>query len=114
LKKQVRGVRPIERAIEKRTDDEAVIVVTKSYWSGLFFCYDVSDLPRTNNDLEHIFGSTRAVSFQKGSRRVLGSSGGETLPANNAVLVFLAEYSQINVFNLDYSIFPCYTEVNDD
>ncbi len=33
--------------------------VTNSYWSGLFFCYDVSDLPRTNNDLEHVFGSTR-------------------------------------------------------
>ena len=33
--------------------------VTDSYWSGLFFCYDVPDLPRTNNDLEHAFGSTR-------------------------------------------------------
>lgn len=33
--------------------------VTASYWSGLFPCYDVSDLPRTNNDLEHLFGSTR-------------------------------------------------------
>lgn len=33
--------------------------VTDSYWPGLFFCYDVSDLPRTNNDLEHVFGSTR-------------------------------------------------------
>ena len=33
--------------------------VTASYWSGLFHCYDVADLPRTNNDLEHVFGSTR-------------------------------------------------------
>ncbi len=33
--------------------------VTDSYWPGLFFCYEVSDLPRTNNDLEHVFGSTR-------------------------------------------------------
>lgn len=33
--------------------------VTASYWSGLFHCYDVVDLPRTNNDLEHVFGSTR-------------------------------------------------------
>ena len=33
--------------------------VTGSYWPGLFLCYDVSDLPRTNNDLEHVFGSTR-------------------------------------------------------
>lgn len=33
--------------------------VTRSYWPGLFYCYDVSDLPRTNNDLEQLFGSTR-------------------------------------------------------
>ena len=33
--------------------------VTASYDPGLFHCYDVPDLPRTNNDLEHLFGSTR-------------------------------------------------------
>lgn len=33
--------------------------VTKSYWPGLFHCYGVPDLPRTNNDLEHLFGSNR-------------------------------------------------------
>lgn len=33
--------------------------VTRSYWSGLFHCYDVPDLPRTNNDLEHLFGTHR-------------------------------------------------------
>ena len=33
--------------------------VTKSYWPGLFHCYDVPGLPRTNNDLEHLFGSNR-------------------------------------------------------
>jgi hypothetical protein len=26
--------------------------VTTSYWPGLFHCYDVADLPRTNNELE--------------------------------------------------------------
>ena len=26
--------------------------VTASYWPGLFCCYDVPGLPRTNNDLE--------------------------------------------------------------
>src|SRR5258708_15821866 len=34
--------------------------------------------------------SSRAVSFQKDTCRVLDRSGGETLPANNAVLVFLS------------------------
>jgi hypothetical protein len=33
--------------------------VTTSYWSGLFHCYDISDLPRTNNALEQYFGSAR-------------------------------------------------------
>ena len=33
--------------------------VTRSYWSGLFACYEVADLPRTNNDLEQFFGSHR-------------------------------------------------------
>ncbi len=33
--------------------------VTASYWPGLFHCYVVDGLPRTNNDLEHIFGSVR-------------------------------------------------------
>ena len=33
--------------------------VTKSYRPGLFKCYESSDLPRTNNDLEHAFGSHR-------------------------------------------------------
>ena len=33
--------------------------VTRSYWAGLFACYDVPDLPRTNNDLEQAFGAHR-------------------------------------------------------
>ncbi len=33
--------------------------VTRSYWKGLFHCYDVPDVPRTNNDLEHYFGTAR-------------------------------------------------------
>ncbi len=33
--------------------------VTKSYWPGLFRCYGVHGLPRTNNDLEQCFGSAR-------------------------------------------------------
>jgi hypothetical protein len=33
--------------------------VTCSYRPGLFHCYVVPDLPRTDNDLEHAFGSQR-------------------------------------------------------
>lgn len=33
--------------------------VSRSYWPGLFHCYSVEGLPRTNNDLEQFFGSSR-------------------------------------------------------
>ena len=33
--------------------------VTRSYRPGLFHCYAVADLPRTNNALEQLFGSYR-------------------------------------------------------
>ena len=31
------------------------MTVSQSYWPGLFHCYTVADLPRTNNALEHLF-----------------------------------------------------------
>jgi len=42
-----------------RTGLEHFLKVTRSYEPGLFHCYDVPGLPRTNNDLEQLFGSTR-------------------------------------------------------
>jgi len=33
--------------------------VSHSYWPGLFHCYSLPDLPRTNNDLEQFFGAHR-------------------------------------------------------
>lgn len=33
--------------------------VSRSYWPGLFHCYTVEGVPRTNNDLEQFFGSCR-------------------------------------------------------
>lgn len=35
------------------------VKVTRSYRPGLFHCYAVPGLPRTNNDLEQLFGSQR-------------------------------------------------------
>jgi len=48
--------------------------VTKSYWPGLFRCYESADLPRTNNDLEHTFGSHRYHERRSSGRR-RGSPG---------------------------------------
>jgi len=41
--------------------------VSRSYWPGLFHCYDVSRLPRTNNELESHFRDT--------GRRLLRTTG---------------------------------------
>jgi len=44
--------------------------VTRSYWPGLFRCYDVAGLPRTNNDLEQFFGSYRYHERRASGRKV--------------------------------------------
>jgi hypothetical protein len=38
---------------------EQFLKVTNSFAPGLFHCYDVPGLPRTNNDLEQCFGAVR-------------------------------------------------------
>jgi hypothetical protein len=44
--------------------------VTRSYWPGLFRCYGITDLPRTNNDLEQFFGSYRYHERRCSGRKV--------------------------------------------
>lgn len=41
--------------------------VSRSYGAGLFFCYTVPSLPRTNNDLEQFFAHYRII-----ERRITG------------------------------------------
>jgi hypothetical protein len=59
--------------------------VTRSYWPGLFHCYDVADLPRTNNDLERYFGGhryhERRASGRKGASPALVLRGSARLLA---------------------------------
>jgi hypothetical protein len=43
--------------------------VTRSYWPGLFYCYDDPEVPRTNNDLEHFFGVHRYHERRASGRR---------------------------------------------
>jgi len=44
--------------------------VTRSYWPGLFRCYEVGGLPRTNNELEQFFGSYRYHERRCSGRKV--------------------------------------------
>ena len=65
--------------------------VTASYWEGLFACYQLKDLPRTNNALEQYFGSTR-----HGERRSTGRKGASpALVVRGAVRVVAAGASRL-------------------
>ena len=90
--------RRMEELLAEIRDDQATVgalqpavahflKVSASYWPGLFHCYDVAGLPRTNNDLEQSFGSARyhqrrasgrihatAATVVRGSVRVLAST----------------------------------------
>jgi hypothetical protein len=48
--------------------------VSASYWPGLFYCYDIPGLPRTNNILEQFFGSVR-YHHRRASGRIRASAG---------------------------------------
>ena len=65
------------RQAARQTQGQAVagqlrhfVKVTKRWWSGLFACYQSADLPRTNNDLEHLFGSHRYHERRASGRKV--------------------------------------------
>ena len=47
------------RAVTLMPAVDHFLKVTRSYRAGLFHCYAVPGLPRTNNDLEQLFGSQR-------------------------------------------------------
>jgi hypothetical protein len=65
--------------------------VTASYKEGLFQCYQVTDLPRTNNDLEHYFGTARHL-----ERRVTGRKhASPALVIRGSVRVVAAGISRI-------------------
>jgi hypothetical protein len=43
--------------------------ITDNFAAGLFRCYDIAGLPRTNNDLEHCFGVARVHERRATGRR---------------------------------------------
>jgi hypothetical protein len=76
------------------------VKVSKSYWSGLFECYEQPDLPRTNNDLEQYFGASRyherrtsgrksasASTVVRGSVRLIAAAVTRQRPVSAAQLV---------------------------
>lgn len=80
VRKRLRGllgkIRVAARQAEQAEKQEAAdrlwhfVKVSKSYEPGLFHSYDVKNLPRTNNDLEHLFGSHRYHERRASGRKV--------------------------------------------
>jgi hypothetical protein len=75
--------------------------VSRSYWPGLFHCYEMPALPRTNNEIESHFRDTGRqilrITGQKGlTARTLQRQGAwELLPRLATEAALLAELSQI-------------------
>jgi hypothetical protein len=68
--------------------------VSASYWPGLFRCYDVPGLPRTNNDQEQYFGSAR-YHERRTSGRVHASPG---TVVRGSVRVLASTASRLHLF----------------
>ena len=63
MQEQKANVEPLSEAIEHFCH------ITDNFAAGLFHCYDVEGLPRTNNDLEHCFGVARVHERRATGRR---------------------------------------------
>ena len=63
MQEQKAEVGPLGEAIEHFCH------ITDNFAAGLFQCYDIEGLPRTNNDLEHCFGVARVHERRATGRR---------------------------------------------
>jgi len=66
--------RAVAKSGPMRPGLEHFLKVTRSFWPGLFHCYDHPDLPRTNNDLEQAFGTYRHHERRVTGRKVASAS----------------------------------------
>jgi hypothetical protein len=82
MREQQGSLGPLSEAITK------FLKVTKSYAPGLFHCYDVADLPRTDNELEQCFGSVRYSERRASGRR--GAIAGLVVRGSVRVVTALA------------------------
>jgi hypothetical protein len=69
--------------------------VPRSYWPGLFACYSVPELPRTNNDLEQFFGSYRYHARRTTGRKVASSS----LVLNGSLCIMAAAATRLHAYS---------------
>jgi hypothetical protein len=80
--------------------------VSRSYWTGLFHCYDHPDIPRTNNGMESHFRDTQRrilrTTGQRGrTRRILHRQGAwELIPHPETEAASLAALRQLDPADL--------------
>jgi hypothetical protein len=71
--------------------------ITNNFAAGLFRCYDIAGLPRTNNELEHCFGMARVH-----ERRATGRRGAiPGVVVRGSVRVMAAVTSTKQVFSVE-------------
>jgi hypothetical protein len=71
--------------------------VSRSYWPGLFACYDAEGVPRTNNALEQLFGSQRYQERRASGRK----AGSPALVLRGAARVVAAVATRQRAFTAD-------------
>ena len=91
MRSEIATLGPLEEAFEH------VCHQTSTFALGLFQCYDVAGLPRTNNELEHCFGVARVH-----ERRATGRRGAiPGVVVRGSVRVMAAVTSKQQVFSLE-------------
>lgn len=91
MRGEIAPLGPLEEAFEHFCHQ------TSTFAIGLFQCYDVAGLPRTNNELEHCFGVARVH-----ERRATGRRGAiPGVVVRGSVRVMAAVTSKQQVFSLE-------------
>jgi hypothetical protein len=67
--------------------------ITTNFAAGLFRCYDIAGLPRTNNDLEHCFGVARVHERRATGRR--GAIPGVVVRGSVRVMAAITSTKQV-------------------
>lgn len=100
VRRRLRGLSGAMQRWRSRAEDLAPAVdhfvkVTRSYGKGLFHCYDVPDLPRTNNALEQLFGR-----YRHHARRITGrKAASPALVVRGSVRIIAAVVTQVQTFS---------------
>jgi hypothetical protein len=91
MRKEIATLGPLASAFEHFCQ------ITDNFAAGLFQCYDVEGLPRTNNDLEHCFGVARVH-----ERRATGRRGAiPGVVVRGSVRVMAAVTSKQQLFSVE-------------